>query len=81
LTSPDAITWTTELSGQINNFIGIHWNGSLFVAVGGGIIFTSPDGSNWTKIYSPTTSFIMDVAWDGSKFILVGIYSTVLVSP
>lgn len=46
-------------------------NGSLFVAVGGGVI-TSPDGINQTQQTDNTLSHLYAVTWNGTEFMAVG---------
>lgn len=76
MTSPDAITWTTQTSGNTNWLYGVAWdsNNSRFVAVGDGVVMDSADAVTWTVQGPPaglTYYYFQDVIWDG-QFIAVG---------
>ena len=69
-TSPDGVTWTSQNIPISFNCYGICWNGSIFVAVGGGDgtqCVTSPDGVTWTAHDMPQANWY-GVAWNGSVF-------------
>jgi hypothetical protein len=81
--SKDGIKWayatpsafyTVAGGGQGN---GVAWNGSMWVAVGGGgtTIAYSSGGINWTSVTSPSAVFGSSgnsVAWNGSIWVAVG---------
>ena len=77
-TSPDGITWTSRTSNTSRSLFDIVWNGSLFVAVGGGggtpsqDFVRSSDGVTWTlafKLFS-STALPLSVSWNGARFIV-----------
>lgn len=47
--SLDGITWDLDAPGAVINSIWLDWDGSRFVALGFGQIYTSPDGALWTS--------------------------------
>ena len=99
LTSNDGITWTGSKSansvfkiaslpivGVVSGAIDVAWNGSIWVAVGGGknAIATSKDGITWKASKSansvfkvvnvdlaPVTAECSGVAWNGSFWVAV----------
>lgn len=100
LTSLDGVTWTIIRDAQIipggsSSLLGVTWNGSQFIAVGGinytptvsgGIILTSPDGITWTYQTSGTRAYLTSVTWSSGQFVAVGGISfsregTILTSP
>ena len=54
-TSPDGLTWTNQPNTVTNSIQGLNnygftfWDGSQFVALSGGLIWTSPTGVTWTS--------------------------------
>ena len=80
LTSPDGVTWFTELQGGWW-LHGVTWTGSQFVAVGdvmcsgtctNAIVQTSPDGLAWTRRESSSPDPLYAVAGSGSIVVAVG---------
>lgn len=89
--------WTSA-SGWAENYLGysthplydVKWNGSHFVAVGGGgheglangaSIQISTDGITWTAQSPGTaTSKLTGLAWNGSEWVAVGLKGTILSS-
>jgi hypothetical protein len=90
LTSSDGATWAKNYLG-FNQFRGITWSGSQFVAVGfgwttssaaGALAATSPDGLTWAlhPIALQTPQLLWDVAWNGSLFAAVSVSSNEIVT-
>jgi hypothetical protein len=81
LTSPDAITWTTQTSPANNEWRSVCWAPelSLFVAVSssgtGNRVMTSPDGINWTIRSSAANNSWISVIWapELSLFVAVAV--------
>ena len=101
LTSNDGITWTGSKSansvfkiaslpivGVVSGAIDVAWNGSIWVAAGGGknAIATSKDGITWTASKSansvfkvvnvdlaPVTAECSGVAWNGSLWVAASV--------
>ena len=78
--SSNGTTWIPSSNGNalMNSGSGVAWNGSLWVAVGGGIlntIVTSSDGITWTPSSNGNTIFTRGngVAWNGSLWVAVGV--------
>ena len=74
--SYDGINWQSQnvLSSIITSVQIIKWNGTMFVAVGGGSAQHSAysyDGFGWIGTTSTVTS-ASNVSWDGIKWIIVG---------
>jgi hypothetical protein len=69
LASSDGASWTLVYSHD-KALNGITWNGSIFVAVGSGIL-TSTDGINWTECFSDNM-YLYGVAWGDNQFVAVG---------
>jgi hypothetical protein len=75
-------TWTARTSNTTVPLYGIAANGTIAVAVGGGlsggggggVVCTSTNGSAWTarSVPNPLNVFLFDVTWDGTRFITVG---------
>ena len=68
MTSPDGITWTSRTSASDSSWVGIAWNGTVFVAIGSDAMMTSPDGITWTSRSLSTTSsttYWKEIAWNG----------------
>ena len=78
LSNNGGINWTHV--DHSSSIASVDSNGSRFVAVGFGGIYTSTDGSTWTKATSPSTSPLNAVHWDGSHFIAGGWGSEILIS-
>jgi hypothetical protein len=85
--SYDGVNWNNSTSGTtlINNTstaqIGkVVWNGSLWVAVGNGSLYTiiySLNGINWTGVSNSKTLFdiaggAIDLVWNGTIWVAVG---------
>lgn len=71
-TSPDGLTWTNQVSGDINTLRGVAFNGKEFAAVGdAGTILTSQDGLTWTKETSHTTEALSTVMYDPEDAVFV----------
>src|SRR5258708_8976525 len=55
-TSPDGITWTGRRSGSadgdIHTIYAVACGSGVFVAVGGGYVYTSTNATTWTRSYS-----------------------------
>jgi hypothetical protein len=78
--SSNRTTWIPSSNGNalMNSGSGVAWNGSVWVAVGGGIsntIVTSSDGITWTPSSNGNTIFTRGngVAWNGSLWVAVGV--------
>lgn len=66
-------SWNLVTSGTSISLVGITWDGSTFVAVGGnGTILTSIDGDTWIKRSSGTGATLIDVAAGDGGFVAVG---------
>jgi len=75
--SSDGSHWTqTPMPGESAGYLGVAWNGSIWVAVGAGGIATSSDGINWSAqtVPSPAPSPYTYVIWSPglSLYIAVG---------
>ncbi|MDQ6954130.1 MAG: HYR domain-containing protein, partial [Mariprofundaceae bacterium] len=73
--SPDKTTWTEVVVGTGAGLLGVTWNGTQYVAVGGsGAVKTSIDGINWTTQNSGLGIFdvLNDIHWTGAQYIAVG---------
>lgn len=84
VTTDGGATWTAQTPPTANNFLGVCWGNSLFVAVGSsGTIYTSPTGLTgaWTSRTSGTANQLNAVLWNGSLFVAVGASGTLLTSP
>jgi hypothetical protein len=71
--SYDGLTWTPSTSGntaQSTPTNAVAWNGSMWVAVGGGSVYSS-DGINWTAA-TPLITPALAVAWGGSLWVVAG---------
>jgi len=87
LSSPDGVTWTSELSGTLASLDGVAFGGR-FVAVGfdnGTLvseILTSSDGRSWSEVISPlfTRVFLKAVTYGDGKFVAVGTNGSILAS-
>ena len=72
--STNAVSWSmVSVPGAVlpPNFTGVHWNGSLYVAVSPTGIHTSPDATTWTAQTSPAND-LSAVAGDGARTFAVG---------
>jgi hypothetical protein len=49
-TSPDAVTWTQQISGTDYDLNSVIWTGTRLVAVGNQSILNSSDGVTWTRM-------------------------------
>ena len=67
---------------DVNTLYGVAWNGTRYVAVGGGgTVVHSTDGINWTGASeSATSSTLLDVTWSGSRFVAVGAAGAIVYS-
>jgi hypothetical protein len=89
-TSTDGSNWTARPNTPLTQVNGVAWNGSLWVAVGLGIlafatgpfnagslctIQTSTDGITWTGRMSGFTIAGQGIAWNGSLWVAVGVSS------
>ena len=64
--------WANPLP-QGNTLTDVIWNGSEFLAVGGGgSILTSGDGESWSLSYSAASTSFTAIAWSGTQYIVVG---------
>ncbi len=71
LTSPDAVTWTSQPTATTSQLYSVAWNGSVFVAVGGnGDVELSSNGTSWSSPYSGSLD-LYSVVWSGSEFVSV----------
>lgn len=50
----------------------VAWNGSLFVTVGGGKLYSSPDGFTWTLAHDWQAANLRSIAWTGSEWLIGG---------
>ena len=89
-TSTDGSNWTARPNTPLTQVNGVAWNGSLWVAVGLGIVInatgpfnagslctiqTSTDGITWTGRMSGFTIAGQGIAWNGSLWVAVGVSS------
>ncbi len=82
LTSPDAVTWTTQNRVTTSDLAGVAWTGGTLVAVGlVGTIITSPDDVTWTSHNWGVPFDLLDVAWTGTQVVAVGYGGEILTSP
>lgn len=92
-TSPDGNTWSIQKSGiDMENFYGIAWGNSSFVAVGGlnadgfwgggtnRIIFTSTDAYSWINRLADTNGLLNSVIYGNGSFVAVGLNGAILQS-
>jgi len=64
--------WANPLP-QGNTLSDVIWNGSEFLAVGGGgSILTSGNGESWSLTYSAAFNSFKAIAWSGTQTIVVG---------
>jgi hypothetical protein len=80
LTSPDSITWTMH-ENIVNNLVGLVWNGSQFLTMGGTAVYTSVDGLTWQNIGSADNSQLWTIMWDGTQYVGGGASGMVATSP
>ena len=82
-TSADGESWTMRpIALGSGPLLRVAWNGTLWVAVGGGgAIYTSPNGESWTPRTSPTTHDLAGVAWGNGTWVAVGNLETIVTSP
>lgn len=76
-TSPDGITWTSNVVAY--PLYGIASNGSIFCAVRPTIgasasnkAYTSSDGATWTERTLPYTDYWSGIIWNGAEFCATG---------
>jgi len=84
LTSPDAITWTNQITGTGNDLYAIASNGAgEYIATGAnGTIIVSSNGVNWSTAASGTSNSVNGVAYGNYvvRYVAVGANSTLLTS-
>lgn len=74
ITSTDAVTWSTRISGTASSINGITYGAGLYVLVGaGGMIRTSTDAITWAAATSGTTTAFNEVIYQGSQFVAGGV--------
>jgi len=81
--SSDGISWSSGTQNSMNGLTGIATNGSIYVGLSSGKIYSSPTGkgASWTLRYTHTdTGGINAVAWNGSIFCAVGSSGRVFTS-
>ena len=78
-TSYDGINWVKQYNTQHVDFVGIAYNGSIWIAVnstvGGPSIFTSSDGFNWSSnVTAPIgpAGYCTGISWNGSYWLITG---------
>jgi alpha-tubulin suppressor-like RCC1 family protein len=82
ITSPDGITWTSQLSPANNNWSSVIYvtELSLFVAVASSgnnnRVMTSPDGINWTLQTSASDNDWTSVCWSTELSLFVAVASS-----
>lgn len=82
MTSPDGVSWTSQVSGVTSDLWGVVQGGGKVVAIGdSGVILTSTDGSNWSARPSTTTEDLYGITHADSTFVCVGSGGTILTSP
>lgn len=71
MTSSDGLTWTRRTPPGAQDFYGLAWGLSLFVAGGtSSNIITSPDGVTWTSRSTPLAGqTILDIAFGAGRFV------------
>ena len=78
---PQTRDWTLRYSGIPYVLYDVVWDGSVFIAVGGGgAILTSADGILWAEADTPTDANLYSVDFNGSDIFAVGDEGTVLLS-
>lgn len=85
-TSPDGITWTSQVvdNPPTGGLYTIIYAGGQFVVVGAsGRVLTSPDGLTWISQVSGlgVTSLLSSIAYGGGQFIAVGFDGVAITSP
>ncbi len=81
ITSPDGLTWTTQLLGPAFDLLGVTATADGFTTVGeSGKILTSPDGTAWTERPSRTFVSLKGVASRAGVTVTVGEEGTLLSS-
>ncbi len=53
-------------------YADIAWNGSVFVTVGGGKIYSSPDGFGWTLVHDWSQANLQSITWTGTEWLVSG---------
>jgi hypothetical protein len=80
-TSPDAITWTAQVSKTTNDLNAVRFINGRFIAVGaGGVIINSTDGITWQEASSATSNALNGLGDFGGVAVAVGAGGTILVS-
>ena len=73
VTSPDGTTWTKRTSNATSTLNAVHYDNTLWVAVGnGGVVVTSTNGTTWAAQRSNVTSNLTDVHYATSRWVAVG---------
>ena len=74
LTSPDAYTWTRQVSGTSHDLFGLSFTGIQYIAVGEySTILSSPDGVVWTKRFgSDSNEKLLGVFTSEQRYVAVG---------
>ena len=73
VTSPDGTTWTKRTSNATSTLNAVHYDNTLWVAVGnGGVVVTSTNGTTWAAQRSNVTSDLTDVHYATSRWVAVG---------
>lgn len=78
-------SWSLYSDNPKITMFGIHWDGSLLVAVGkGGLIYTSTDSTvnspSWAMRTSGATADLLAVTKGGSRYVAVGAAGTIITS-
>lgn len=82
LTSPDAITWTKQVSGTTSDLNGIATNSAgQYVAVGAnGTLMTTSDGVRWGTAASGTSNSLSGATYGNGRYVAVGANGTLITS-
>ncbi len=75
LSSDDGYHWIERHRIEYRSLEAVHWNGSVFVAVGnGGTSVTSSDGLSWSEHQlGDKMGYLWDLDWTGLEFVAVGV--------
>lgn len=81
VTSPDAVTWTSQTSPTGNRLNEVAFGAGVLVMVGRfGTVINSADGINWNDVSIATSTF-NSVIFAGGKFVAVGQGGIIYTSP
>lgn len=83
-TTTDGLTFTKQNSNVSATLNDVKWNGSMFVAVGAGVILTSADGVTWLPRTMPTAlagQNLYSVEYGNNTWVAVGGVGVCVTAP